>query len=55
MLEIIEELKAEDWYRDQIVNHRSSENRDPQLGWLSSSVWGYTINAAFRRIIHPIT
>lgn len=32
MPEIIEELKTEDWYRDQIVDHRSFEQKDPQLG-----------------------
>jgi DEAD/DEAH box helicase domain-containing protein len=31
MPQIIEELKAEDWYRDQIVEHRSFEKKDPQI------------------------
>jgi DEAD/DEAH box helicase domain-containing protein len=32
MPEVIETLKAEDWYRDQIVDHRSFEKKDPDLG-----------------------
>lgn len=32
MSQIIEELKAEDWYRDQIVDHRSFEKREPEIG-----------------------
>lgn len=32
MPEIIEELKLEDWYRDQIVEHRSFEKKEIKLG-----------------------
>lgn len=36
MPEIIEELRKEDWYKDQIVEHRSFDKKDPQLGQYTS-------------------
>lgn len=36
MREIIEELRSEDWYRDQIIEHRSFEKKEPQLGELTT-------------------
>ncbi|KAG8763126.1 hypothetical protein FRC15_008152, partial [Serendipita sp. 397] len=35
MTEIIEELRREDWYRDQIVEHRSLPRKDPLIGELA--------------------
>ena len=55
MPEIIEELKAEYWYRDQIVDHRSSENRDPQLGWSSSSVWAVSLTPHSGELSTPLS
>jgi len=38
MPQIIEELKSEDWYRDQIVDHRSFEKKEPQTGMNGSEL-----------------
>ena len=39
MTEIIEELKSEDWYRDQIVEHRSFDKKETQLGMHQVNTW----------------
>jgi DEAD/DEAH box helicase domain-containing protein len=49
MPQIIEELKAEEWYRDQIVDHRSFEKKEPQICTPSIS----THTTALRRM--PLT
>jgi DEAD/DEAH box helicase domain-containing protein len=38
MPEIIEELKQEDWYKDQVVDHRSFERKEIKLGEIDHNI-----------------
>jgi len=51
MPQIIEELKAEDWYRDQIVDHRSFEKKEPQICTPFISTYSTTLGPAHPFVI----